>query len=64
MEQKRNMEKKFGQTVAELGVTLATKQFCGRSFLSLLSSILYALNITRINPASAFTLLRGYTGVY
>eukprot|EP00796_Vickermania_ingenoplastis_P004533 gene4533-biopygen2553 len=52
------------KTVAKLGLALRATEFSCRSFVSLISLILYALHTTRLNPASAFTLLRAYRGVY
>jgi len=52
------------KTVAKLGLALAATKFSCRSFVSLISLILYALHTTRLNPASAFQLLRAYRGVY
>eukprot|EP00796_Vickermania_ingenoplastis_P008560 gene8560-gene7042 len=37
-----------------------TERFSCRSFVSLVSLELYALHTTRMNPASAFQLLRAY----
>lgn len=52
------------KTVAKLGLAMKAKSFSCRSFVSLVSLILYALHTTRLNPASAFQLLRAYRGVY
>eukprot|EP00796_Vickermania_ingenoplastis_P008524 gene8524-biopygen5892 len=52
------------KTVAKLGLALKAQSFTCRSFVSLVSLILYALHTTKINPAKAFTLLRAYRGVY
>lgn len=52
------------KTVAKLGLALAAEKFSCRSFVSLISLILYALHTTRLNPASAFRLLRAYRGIY
>eukprot|EP00796_Vickermania_ingenoplastis_P002253 gene2253-gene1750 len=52
------------KTVAKLGLALQAERFSCRSFVSLVSLELYALHTTRMNPASAFQLLRAYRGVY
>lgn len=52
------------KTVAKLGLALQAERFTCRSFVSLISLILYAIHTTRLNPASAFQLLRAYRGVY
>lgn len=52
------------KTVAKLGLALQAEKFSCRSFVSLISLILYAIHTTRINPASAFDMLRAYRGVY
>eukprot|EP00796_Vickermania_ingenoplastis_P007757 gene7757-gene6129 len=54
-------------TEAEKAVTFLGEEyawFSCRSFVSLVSLELYALHTTRMNPASAFQLLRAYRGVY
>lgn len=52
------------KTVAKLRLALEATRFSCRSFVSLVSLELYALHTTRLNPASAFQLLRAYRGVY
>eukprot|EP00796_Vickermania_ingenoplastis_P000728 gene728-biopygen572 len=52
------------KTVAKLNLALEAPAFTCRSFVSLISLILYALHTTRLNPAGAFKLLRAYRGVY
>eukprot|EP00796_Vickermania_ingenoplastis_P002607 gene2607-biopygen2097 len=52
------------KTIAKLNLALAATDFTCRSFVSLVSLILYALHTTRLNPAGAFSLLRAYRGVY
>eukprot|EP00796_Vickermania_ingenoplastis_P000370 gene369-gene315 len=52
------------KSVAKLGLALQAERFSCRSFVSLVSLELYALHTTRMNPASAFQLLRAYRRVY
>lgn len=56
----RNSEK----TLAKLELALGKTEFSCRSFVSLVSLIMFALHTTRLNPAEAFPLLRAYRGVY
>lgn len=52
------------KTVAKMELALEASRFSCRSFVSLISLQLYALHTTRLNPASAFKLMRAYRGVY
>ncbi|ORC91878.1 TATE DNA Transposon, partial [Trypanosoma theileri] len=55
------------KTVSKLKLGLVRqphRTFTCREFASNVSLILYALHTTRLNPASAFNLLRAYRGVY
>ncbi|KPA77631.1 TATE DNA transposon [Leptomonas pyrrhocoris] len=53
------------KTVAKLTLALPARRFSCRSFVSLVSLMLYAIHTTQhVNPARAFTLLRAYRGVY
>lgn len=52
------------KTVAKITLALRAQMFSCRSFVSVISLIMYAMHTTEMNPASAFRLLRAYRGVY
>lgn len=52
------------KTMAKLKLSLQKELYTCRTFVSLVSLILYALHTTQLNPASSFALLRAYRGVY
>lgn len=52
------------KTIAKLGLALQARAFSHRSFVSLVSLMLYAIHTTQLNPAGAFQLLRAYRAVY
>jgi len=52
------------KTKAKLGLALQAQSFTNRSFVSLVSLVLYALHTTGLNPAGSFRLLRAYRAVY
>jgi len=52
------------KTVAKLMLASRATAFTHRSFVSVVSLVLFALHTTRLNPARCFALLRAYRGVY
>lgn len=52
------------KTVAKIKLSLQLPRFTCRSFVSVISLILFALHTTGLNPAQTFRLLRAYRGVY
>lgn len=52
------------KTIAKMTLAMRAENFSCRTFVSLISLILYAIHTTGINPAGAYHLLRAYRGVY
>lgn len=52
------------KTVAKLQLSLKAEQLAYRSFVSVVSLVLFAQHTTQLNPAKAFRLLRAYWAMY